>query len=333
MFPAPRYPTPVCALAQLGSAHAEVWLKNDGLSHPLYGGNKVRKAQRLIEAATQRGARRVLSFGAAGSHHLLTLTLFARAAGLESAAVVFPQPHSRHASETLRAALSAGLHVYPASHPALIPWVLAQALRRGDYVIAPGGSNRVGASACADAVVELEGQIERGELPCPDVIVVPLGSGGTCGGIAAGVVSRGLPSSVLGVQVVAGALPRIAAHWLARSVLRERGCARLARQLASCMSFDATHVGPGYGAPSTTGIRAQSFAHELGLELDQTYTAKAFAKVLELAAEATPVSSEQGQRPRRILYWHTLAATPLEPLLDGAPNEQELPNSIRQLLR
>lgn len=333
MFPAPSYPTPVRLLAQLGSAHAEVWLKDDGLSHAVYGGNKVRKAQRLIEAATERGARRVLSFGAAGSHHLLTLALFARAAGLESAAVMLPQQRSAHASDTLRAALLAGLQVYPASHPALVPWHFARALRRGDYVIVPGGSNRVGAGACADAVAELESQIELGKLPCPDVIVVPLGSGGTCGGIAAGVVLRGLPSCVLGVQVVAGVGPRIAARWLARCVLRDRGSARLAEQLASRMRFDATHVGPGYGAPSPTGIRAMSIASELGLVLDQTYTAKAFAKVLELAAEATPVSSDPGHRPLRILYWHTLAATPLEPLLAGAPNEKELPSSIRQLLR
>ena len=333
MFPAPSYPTPVRALTELRSAHAEVWLKNDGLSHPVYGGNKVRKAQRLVAEAIRRGAPRVLSFGAAGSHHLLTLTLFARAAGLESAAVVFPQPRTDHAAATLRAALAAGLRVYPARQPALIPGVFARAWQRADYVVAPGGSNRVGAGACADAVLELERQITLGELPCPDVIVVPLGSGGTCGGLAAGVVSRGLRSSVLGVQVVAGVGPRVTARWLARSVLRAAGKAQLANQLGPCIRFDSAHVGPGYGAPSQSGIRALAIAAELGLELDQTYTAKAFAKVLELAASAKSVSDETGPRPLRILYWHTLAATPLEPLLRDATNEEELPSSIRQLLR
>ena len=88
MLPAPLYPTPVRACPELSHAQAELWLKNDGLSHPIYGGNKVRKAERLVAEALRCGAKRVLSFGAAGSHHLLTLTLFARAAGLES--VAFP---------------------------------------------------------------------------------------------------------------------------------------------------------------------------------------------------------------------------------------------------
>src|SRR6478609_1808013 len=99
-------------------------------------------------------------FGAAGSHHLLTLTLFARAAGLESAAFVFPQPRTEHALDTLRAGLGLGLEVHPAQHPALIPGLVPRVLRRGDYLIAPGGSNAIGACACADAVDELARQIE-----------------------------------------------------------------------------------------------------------------------------------------------------------------------------
>jgi hypothetical protein len=34
-----------------------------------------------------------------------------------------------------------------------------------------------------------------------------------------------------------------------------------------------------------------------------------------------------------VLYWHTLAETPLEPLLEHAPSEAELPGSLRNLFR
>ncbi|HEY3252503.1 MAG TPA: pyridoxal-phosphate dependent enzyme, partial [Polyangiaceae bacterium] len=189
---APLYPTPVRACPELSHAHAELWLKNDGLSHAIYGGNKVRMAERLGAEAVRRGAKRVLSFGAVGSHHLLTLTLFARAAGLRSVAFVFPQPRTEHALCTVRAGLGLGLELHPAQHVALIPTLLPRVLRRGDYLIAPGGSNLIGTHACADAVDELAQQIAAGELPSPDLIVVPLGSGGTCGGIAAGIVRQGL---------------------------------------------------------------------------------------------------------------------------------------------
>ncbi len=262
----------------------------------------MRKAERLVAEAVRRSAKRVLSFGAAGSHHLLTLTLFARAAGLQSAAIVFPQPRTDHALDTLRAGLGLGLELYPAQHAALIPWLLPRVLRRGDYLIAPGGSNAIGTRAYADAIDELALQIEAGELPSPDLIVVPLGSGGTCAGIAAGVVRRGLPCRVLGVQVVGGFGPRLAARYLARETLRKSGASERIAELGARLNFDATQVGPGYGALSPAGARATAVASEFGLALDQTYTAKAFARVLELLRTASAARAEQMGRPQRILY-------------------------------
>ena len=333
MLPASLYPTPVRACPELSHARAELWLKNDGLSHATYGGNKVRKAERLVNEAVRRGAKRVLSFGAAGSHHLLTLTLFARAAGLESAAFVFPQPRTEHALDTLRAALGLGLELHPAEHVASIAWLLPRVLRRNDYVITPGGSNAIGTRACADAVDELAGQIEARELPCPDLIVVPLGSGGTCAGIAAGIVRRGLPCRVLGVQVMGGIGPRVAARYLAREALRASGAPERIAELGTCLSFDATQVGPGYGAASAAGTRAMDIARVLGLSLDQTYTAKAFAAVLERLRTVESAQAEQLGRPLRVLYWHTLSATALEPLLLSAPSEADLPALVRRLFR
>jgi 1-aminocyclopropane-1-carboxylate deaminase/D-cysteine desulfhydrase-like pyridoxal-dependent ACC family enzyme len=333
VLPAPLLPTPVRACPELSHARAELWLKNDGHSHVIYGGNKVRKAERLIAEAERRGATRVLSFGAAGSHHLLTLTIFARAAGLESAALVFPQPRTAHALDTLRAGLGLGLSVHPVRYAASIPLLLPRVLRPGDYLIAPGGSNAIGTSACADAIDELVVQIEAGMLPSPDLIVVPLGSGGTCAGLAAGIVRRGLACRVLGVQVVGGIGPRLAARHLARKVLRHSGTSGLRAKLDAQLSFDSTQVGPGYGASTAAGVRATSVAREVGLELDQTYTAKAFARVLELLEAASHSDAERLGRPQRILYWHTLAATSLEPLLRAAPSESELPGAVRRLLR
>ncbi|HET7542670.1 MAG TPA: pyridoxal-phosphate dependent enzyme [Polyangiaceae bacterium] len=333
VLPAPSYPTPVRACPELSHAHAQLWLKNDGLSHPIYGGSKVRKAERLVAEAVRRGAKRVLSFGAAGSHHLLTLTLFARAAGLRSAALVFPQPRTPHVVDTLRAALGLGLELQPVQHAALVPWLVPRVLRRGDYLIAPGGSNAIGTQTCADAVDELSGQIEAGELPQPDLLVVALGSGGTCAGLAAGIVRRGLPCRVLGVQVVAGFGPRVATKYLATEVLRLSGAAARRRALRAQLSFDATQLGKGYGAASPAGNRATAIARELGLELDQTYTAKAFARVLELLRTVSSSEAARLGRPQRILYWHTLSATALEPLLHAAPSEHELPPVVRRLFR
>jgi len=333
VLPAPLFPTPVRFCPELSGRYAELWLKNDGVSHAVYGGNKVRKAQQLVAEAVRRGARRVFSFGAAGSHHLLTMTLFAREAGLRSAALVFPQPRTQHALDTLRAGVALGLEVHPVQHPAMIPVFLPCLRRPGDYVVAPGGSNAIGAQACAEAIDELALQIEGGVLPAPDLIVVALGSGGTCGGLAAGVVRRRLECDVLGVQVVGGVFPRVAARHLARTVLRGSRAKNVHAELGARLRFDASKVGAGYGKVSASGTHATAIARDIGLDLDPTYTAKAFARVLELLSAASSATAERLGRPQRILYWHTLAATPLEPLLRAAPSDADLPRAVRRLLR
>src|SRR5262249_31498345 len=159
---------------------------------PLYGGNKVRKLVRLVEEAKRRGAKRVLTIGAAGSHHVLTTAIYCRAAGIGCAAAMFPQPVTPHVRETLRATVGQGAEIYPVERFSLVPWAIASAFRRGDYFVPPGGSNLVGTLGYVDAMSELAQQLGELAAPTPDWIVAALGSGGTVAGIAAGVRLLGL---------------------------------------------------------------------------------------------------------------------------------------------
>ena len=54
MFPPPTYPPPLTRCPELSGSDVELWIKNDGFTHPVYGGNKVRKAVRLIREAERR---------------------------------------------------------------------------------------------------------------------------------------------------------------------------------------------------------------------------------------------------------------------------------------
>ena len=108
-----RYPTPVYRAEGLDLEHGELWVKDDGVTSELYGGNKVRKLELFLAEAVRRGSRRVVTVGAAGSHHVLATTVFSRQLGLKAAAVLCPQPWSEHAEQVLRAALGAGLEAHP----------------------------------------------------------------------------------------------------------------------------------------------------------------------------------------------------------------------------
>jgi D-cysteine desulfhydrase len=325
MLAPPSLPTPLVRAADLDTPGAELLVKNDGLSHPLYGGNKVRKAVDLVAAARARGARRILTFGAAGSHHVLTMTLFARAAGLGCAAILVPQPVTPHVADTLRASLGAGLEPYPVRHASLVPLAAARALRRGDHLVPPGGSNVTGSRSYVRAVAELRRQLDEGGIAPPDWIVVAVGSGGTCAGITAGVIQQRLPCRVLGVQVVPGPAAAWLTRRLTRALLRRLGLP--SRHLDDTLRFDASQVGAGYGYLTKAGDRATARARAVGLTLDPTYTAKAFAGALDLLQSAPP----SGRRSR-VLYWHTLSATPISPLLAQAPPLDALPASVRRLL-
>src|SRR5579883_1399433 len=149
------YPTKLERLDALCTPHASLWIKRDDQTHPVYGGNKVRKLEKLLVDAQRRGATRILTVGAVGSHHVLTTSVFARRAGLAVQAVVLPQPRTEGVLDNLRADLAQGVELIPAGSVAHAALRLAARLRRGTYYVPPGGSNRVGVAGYVDAAREL----------------------------------------------------------------------------------------------------------------------------------------------------------------------------------
>lgn len=295
-----RLPSPVLT-CPLTSAPGRLFVKQDGLVHPEYGGNKTRKAKLLLEDAVRRGAPRILTVGAAGSHHVLALARFAPECDVKVAAVLTPQPYTAHAEGNLRAALSFGLDARPSATALTALASLARAYQPRDYVLAPGGSTPLGASAYALALDELVLQIEAGELPEPDWIVVPLGSGGTAAGLLAGATRRQLRARILAVSTLRN---RFAALWtraLAARCLKLLG-ERRPLQLGRLV-IDDSQIGAGYGAPSLAGERAAGEAARFGIQLEPTYTQKAFASALSLVRGEHPVSP----RPGVVLFWNTVA--------------------------
>jgi len=319
-----RYPTPVQFLAGASTSRTELWVKRDDLTSDIYGGNKVRKLEHILETARARGARRVVTFGTAGSHQALATTVHARRAGFEVAAILTPQPRSEYAVGNLRAGLALGLRAIAAPSLAAVPLVLARVVRRGDFIVEPGGSSVTGTLGYVDAAFELDEQVRSGALPRPDAIVVPLGSGGTASGLLAGIVALGLETNVIGVRIVGPALMgKGRVLWLAVRALRRRGLPIELGALAKKLKIERGYLGRGYGYPTGEGDRATETAAREGLCLDATYTAKTFAAALDLVERAVF---------RRILYWHTLSSAPLaQALAQPLESTPELPLELESL--
>jgi len=196
-------------LAKLSTKKTSLWVKRDDLTHPLYGGNKVRKLEHILADAKSRGKKRILTVGAAGSHHVLATAIFGRAAGFEVEAVLVPQRRTAHALANLRADLAQGLAARTARTYAGAALGVIARWRPGTLVVPMGGSNVVGSLGYVDAARELETQVRAGEMPEPDLIVVCVGSGGTAAGLCAGLALTSLKTRVLGV-IVASPRPIVA---------------------------------------------------------------------------------------------------------------------------
>ncbi len=311
------YPTPV---ERPFPATPRLSVKRDDLSGELYGGNKVRKLERLLSAARAAGKRRLLTLGAVGSHHVLATAIYGAREGFEVEAVLVSQPASAHAEANVRAALAHGLRARAAPAWAVAPAIVASRMGRDAHWITLGGSSADASLAFVDAAHELAVQVRAGEIDAPDVVVVATGSGGTVAGLAVGLEDAGLSAKVVGVAI-ASPVPmlRVLTRRLAAATARAAGLDRAAtRRALGRIVVDGTWLGRGYGFPTEAGASAQAVAARAGLVLDPTYTAKAFACALDLVDRDTRAN---------VLFWHTLSRSVPQMRFEGP-----LPPEIARLL-
>jgi 1-aminocyclopropane-1-carboxylate deaminase/D-cysteine desulfhydrase-like pyridoxal-dependent ACC family enzyme len=311
----------------------ELWIKRDDLTHPLYGGNKVRKLERLLGEAIAQGADTLVTTGAAGSHHVLATTVFGKRAGLDVHALLVPQLASEHVTLDLRAMIGQGAELHPVPFFSAVPAATAALLAklklsgRRPYVIVPGGSSGVGVLGYVEAGLELAQQMLELRMGEADAIVVPMGSGGTLAGLVVGLAAAGVASPVHAVRVTPRALvgrafllAQIRAA-VERLRLSDDRFPRITQPAAALYRLDEDELGEGYGLPTPRARDAIRLAEQHDLHLDATYTGKTVAAVARLFAE---------QKARRIVYVHTLSSAPLAPLVQGAP---PIPHRLDRLLR
>lgn len=325
------FPTPVEALA------APPWLpgcpplfvKREDLSSPHYGGNKVRTLETHFGAARAEGARKVWAVGAYGSNHALATAIHGPRAGLEVGAMLFPQPPTTPARDNLLALLAEHPSLWPLASVVDIPFAMRAAPRRASqpvYVMAPGGATPLGSIAHVSAALELAGQIEAGELPEPERIVLAIGSCCTSAGLLCGVhlaAALGIgfrrPPRIVAVRVtpwpvtstrrVALMAWQTARHLAERLEPRWRSAARLEYgRLLAGLTVDRRYLGGGYGRPTREGAAAIAAMRALGgPELDLVYSAKSGAALFDLA--------RRGAGP--MVFWATKSSAPLAVATDA----------------
>lgn len=329
------FPTSVHRLkalgAEFGSEH--LYIKRDDLSARLYGGNKIRKLEFLLGEAKQNGCQRVLTFGYAGSHQTLATAVYARALGLSSVSLLLPQPNSESVRENLLISHEHGAelhHCRDLMSGVIAAWqLLRYTIKDGRFlkIIPPGGSSPLGIVGYVNAAFELREQIEAGEMPAPDFIYVPLGTAGTAVGLMLGLKATGLKTKVVAVAVV----PRkySSPHRIKRlfraanDFLRSRdGSFPQCDLLDDDIDIRREYLGGGYAVFTDAGRRAGEWLQtQEGIPLDGTYTAKAFAALLDDLRRSQ-------MRKKTLLFWNTYNSRP--PAVVNRSDYRRLPRRLHR---
>jgi D-cysteine desulfhydrase len=302
-------PTPV---GTLGADHA--WIKRDDLTHPLYGGNKIRKLEFIIGEWRARNIREVITFGAVGTNAGLATALACLQENIRCRVLLFDQPVSATVRANLKAMQQLGAQLdYCGSlfNTALRYYLHPRRLWPGRYFLFAGCANPAATFAYVNAAFELKAQIAAGDLPEPAEIVVPVGSSSTLAGLTLGCQLAGLQTRVIGVRVAPSHLGPIPACTTgtvmaqirtAHAFLRSHLGPVIPEKPAQPVLRD-DYYGPGYGEPTPEALAAiRLFGDTHGIKLEQTYSAKAAACFMERLESC----------PGPVLFWNTFNSRPMD---------------------
>lgn len=287
-------PTPVRRLDGLASLGGlEVWLKDDStFGDGAWAGNKVRKLEWILPEARRRGVRTLFTVGGIGTHWGLACALYGAEHGFTTVLGLVDQPIDDHVREQWARLQASGarLHRYPTTARLKLaaPWLIARHISgtRLPWYLPAGGSNPFGTLGYVETGLEIAAQVERGELPEPATVVVPVGSGGTVAGLALGLRIAGLRTRVFGA-VVNDMLPLDAPELAdlanrTATLLSERGASDLPVIRSTDIDARADWLGTTYGDPTPASMRMVGEAAAAGLELEPVYTGKALAALADL---------------------------------------------------
>jgi 1-aminocyclopropane-1-carboxylate deaminase/D-cysteine desulfhydrase-like pyridoxal-dependent ACC family enzyme len=302
MVPLATLPTPVQPLHAVGKRlnHPDLFVKCDDISGPVYGGNKIRKLEFLLGEALDQGCKSVITYGATGSNHALANAICCQKLGLKAISILAPQSTSAHVRKNILMHYQAGAEMILCPHYMEFPEVTDQAVERcrvtdgaAPYIIPAGGTSPTGALGFVNAALEMAEQIK------PDVIYIPMGTGGTHAGLLVGLKLAGLNTRVEAIRVTH---PRFRTEIHIRQLCRE-----IFEKLELPMQVEDEDIiirddffGEDYGIPTPEGEAAvELFAAQENIQLENTYTGKTVAALLH--------DLESGRLDgQTVLYWNTL---------------------------
>lgn len=316
-------PTPLVEASNLARSIApgqpvpRLLIKRDDLTGLAFGGNKTRKLEWLMGDALRKGAKAVITTGAAQSNHARQTAAAAAKLGLKAYLVLRPPVEGQGQGNLLIDELVGAKVILRDSKEQAereIQVLAARLAAAGEpaYIIPVGGSTPIGAIGYTQAMIELREQYEALGIK-PAALYFASSSGGTHGGLLVGARGGQVDGQIWGVTVEPNA-----------GELREE-IVRIANEETSLLGLDLAFTtdeilleecasGPAYGMYTKDADEALRLAAKTeGLLLDPVYTAKALAGLMAHIREGryrpdeTVVFLHTGGTPALFAYADQLA--------------------------
>jgi 1-aminocyclopropane-1-carboxylate deaminase/D-cysteine desulfhydrase-like pyridoxal-dependent ACC family enzyme len=295
-------PTPVARLKNIGARfdHDRLYIKQDNLSGSIYGGNKIRKLEFLLGEAQAQSRKTVITYGAAGSNHALATAVCCRELGLKAVSLLAPQQSTDHVRKNILRHHAAGARMILCDHYNKFPELTRQLSKEymeldgiEPYIIPAGGTNATGALGFVNAAFELKDQLT------PDIIYLPMGTGGTHAGLLVGLKLAGLKTTVEAIRVT-HPMFKTANHI---QLLCDQICSKLNIDPVveeSDIIIRDDFFGEDYGISTPEADTAVDvFKSSEQIFLETTYTGKTVAGLLH--------DLKKGRlNNQTVLYWNTL---------------------------
>lgn len=183
------------------SHNLSVYIKRDDLIHPFISGNKWRKCHFLLKYLVATGYTKVVTFGGAYSNHIHAFSYACNQIGIKSIGIIRGEElASKPLNSTLSFAKENGMDLIFVSRDEYkkryqADYLQSLAKYHNAYIVPEGGSTLFAVAGFKEMLDEIRYK------SLFQTIFVPIGSGGTIGGINANLLSE---ETVIGINVLKG---------------------------------------------------------------------------------------------------------------------------------
>ncbi|MCD6566931.1 MAG: D-cysteine desulfhydrase family protein [Bacteroidales bacterium] len=301
-------PTPLHNLDNLSNKwDRNLYCKRDDMTGFAFGGNKTRKLDYLIKDALNKGYDSIVTFGSNQSNWCRMTGAAGSVSGMDVHLILAGlKPEKPTANIKLDLLCGARIIHLDTEEEHLLEEAALEHVEKlkkegyKPYYLAVGGSNAIGALGYVNAFCEILEFSEKTGI-CFSKIIVATGSSGTQAGLIAGQLISGWEGSVIGMSV---SRKREEQEEKVLQVVMDT-CQLLNIQCKTDIAkkfttVDDNYLGEGYRINTKDCEKAiELFAREEGIFLDEVYTGKAAAGLIDYLNKGKIRKSEN------VLFLHT----------------------------